>query len=105
MKDGTLTPDLSSPGIIHSKMNQTFLRKLADKNGGIFYSLDSDPPDVTSFQRKILSLEENLYSRSKNLERAEGSGKFLFMAIFFLLLDWVFVEFFLFSKRKSEVGI
>ncbi|MBF3376404.1 VWA domain-containing protein BatB [Leptospira borgpetersenii] len=105
LKDGTLTPDLNSPGIIHSKMNRTFLRKLADKNGGIFYSLDSEPPDVTSFQRKILSLEENLYSRSKNLERAEGSGKFLFMAIFFLLSDWVFVEFFLFSKRKSEVGI
>ncbi|WP_078124344.1 VWA domain-containing protein BatB [Leptospira alexanderi] len=105
LKDGTLTPDLNSPGIIHSKMNRTFLKDLADKNEGTFYSLDSNPPDITSFQKEIFSLEENLYSRRKDLKRAEGSGKFLFMAIFFLLLDWILVEFFLFSKRKSEVRI
>ncbi|MDI7226026.1 VWA domain-containing protein BatB [Leptospira santarosai] len=105
LKDGTLTPNLNSPGIIHSKMNRTFLKELASKNDGTFYSLDSNPPNIESFRKEILSLEENLYSRRKDLKRAEGSGKFLFAAIFFLLLDWTLVEFFLFSKRKPEVGI
>ncbi|EQA78500.1 VWA domain-containing protein BatB [Leptospira alstonii] len=103
LKDGTLTPNLNSPGIIHSKMNRTFLKDLADKNEGTFYSLDSNPPDVKSLQKEILSLEENLYSRKKDLKRVEGSGKFLFAAVLFLLSDWILAEFFLFSKRKPGV--
>ncbi|OCC29825.1 Protein BatB [Leptospira interrogans serovar Canicola] len=31
LKDGTLTSNSNSPGIIHSKMNRTFLKNLADK--------------------------------------------------------------------------
>ncbi|WP_061270891.1 VWA domain-containing protein BatB [Leptospira interrogans] len=101
LKDGTLTPNSNSPGIIHSKMNRTFLKNLADKNDGNFYSLDSNPPDSTILQKEIFSLEENLYSRKKDLKRAEGSGKFLFAAVFLLLLDWILVESLLFPKRKS----
>lgn len=103
LKDGTLTSNSNSPEIIHSKMNRTFLKNLADKNDGSFYSLDSNPPSSTILQKEIFSLEENLYSRKKDLKRAEGSGKFLFAAVFFLLLDWILVEFFLFSGRKSKV--
>ncbi|EMG21659.1 von Willebrand factor type A domain protein [Leptospira interrogans serovar Copenhageni str. LT2050] len=65
LKDGTLTSNSNSPGIIHSKMNRTFLKNLADKNDGNFYSLDSNPPDSTILQKEIFSLEENLYSRKK----------------------------------------
>ncbi|EMF44983.1 von Willebrand factor type A domain protein [Leptospira interrogans serovar Lora str. TE 1992] len=101
LKDGTLTSNSNSPGIIHSKMNRTFLKNLADKNDGNFYSLDSNPPDSTILQKEIFSLEENLYSRKKDLKRAEGSGKFLFAAVFLLLLDWILVESLLFPKRKS----
>ncbi|ULG82287.1 VWA domain-containing protein BatB [Leptospira interrogans] len=101
LKDGTLAPNSNSPGIIHSKMNRTFLKNLADKNDGNFYSLDSNPPDSTILQKEIFSLEENLYSRKKDLKRAEGSGKFLFAAVFLLLLDWILVESLLFPKRKS----
>lgn len=101
LKDGTLTSNPNSPGIIHSKMNRTFLKNLADKNDGNFYSLDSNPPDSTILQKEIFSLEENLYSRKKDLKRAEGSGKFLFAAVFLLLLDWILVESLLFPKRKS----
>lgn len=101
LKDGTLTSNSNSPGIIHSKMNRTFLKNLADKNDGNFYSLDSNPPDSTILQKEIFSLEENLYSRKKDLKRAEGSGKFLFVAVFLLLLDWILVESLLFPKRKS----
>ncbi|WP_017855565.1 VWA domain-containing protein BatB [Leptospira interrogans] len=101
LKDGTLTSNSNSPGIIHSKMNRTFLKNLAEKNDGNFYSLDSNPPDSTILQKEIFSLEENLYSRKKDLKRAEGSGKFLFAAVFLLLLDWILVESLLFPKRKS----
>nr|AYC03898.1 vWA-2 protein [Leptospira interrogans serovar Hebdomadis] len=101
LKDGTLTSNPNSPGIIHSKMNRTCLKNLADKNDGNFYSLDSNPPDSTILQKEIFSLEENLYSRKKDLKRAEGSGKFLFAAVFLLLLDWILVESLLFPKRKS----
>ncbi|WP_192485911.1 VWA domain-containing protein BatB [Leptospira interrogans] len=101
LKDGTLTSNSNSPGIIHSKMNRTFLKNLADKNDGNFYSLDSNPPDSTILQKEIFSLEENLYSRKKDLKRAEGSDKFLFAAVFLLLLDWILVESLLFPKRKS----
>ncbi|EMN99355.1 VWA domain-containing protein BatB [Leptospira interrogans] len=101
LKDGTLTSNSNSPGIIHSKMNRTFLKNLADKNDGNFYSLDSNPPDSTILQKEIFSLEENLYSRKKDLKRAESSGKFLFAAVFLLLLDWILVESLLFPKRKS----
>ncbi|EMO91021.1 VWA domain-containing protein BatB [Leptospira noguchii] len=103
LKDGTLTSNSNSPGIIHSKMNRTFLKNLADKNDGSFYSLDSNPPNSTILQKEIFSLEENLYSRKKDLKRAEGSGKFLFAAVLFLLLDWILVESFLFPKRGSDV--
>ncbi|APH43271.1 von Willebrand factor type A domain protein [Leptospira interrogans serovar Copenhageni/Icterohaemorrhagiae] len=101
LKDGTLTSNSNSPGIIHSKMNRTFLKNLADKNDGNFYSLDSNPPDSTILQKENFSLEENLYSSKKDLKRAEGSGKFLFAAVFLLLLDWILVESLLFPKRKS----
>ncbi|WP_001070975.1 VWA domain-containing protein BatB, partial [Leptospira interrogans] len=53
LKDGTLTSNSNSPGIIHSKMNRTFLKNLADKNDGNFYSLDSNPPDSTILQKEI----------------------------------------------------
>lgn len=101
LKDGTLTPNVNSVGIIHSKMNRNFLRNLASKNDGSFYTLDTNPPDLETLKKEILVLEENLYSRKKDLKRAEGSGKFLFAAILLLLTDWIFVESFLFSKRKS----
>ncbi|XDD52230.1 VWA domain-containing protein [Leptospira sp. WS92.C1] len=100
LKDGTLSPNLNSPGIIHSRMNESFLRDLADKNGGSFYSLETNPPEIESLRKEIRSLEENLYSRKKDLKRAEGSGKFLISAILFLILDWIGVEFFLFRKRN-----
>ncbi|PJZ57140.1 VWA domain-containing protein BatB [Leptospira barantonii] len=101
LKDGTLTPNFNSPGIIHSKMNHNFLRNLASKNDGSFYTLDGNPPDPETLKKEILTLEENLYSRKKDLKRAEGSGKFLFVAVLLLLADWIFVEYFLFSKKKS----
>ncbi|MBM9502283.1 VWA domain-containing protein [Leptospira sp. 201903071] len=104
LKDGTLSPNANVPGVIQTKMNPAFLRELAGKNGGSLYSLETNPPDLQSFQKEIRSLEENLYSRKKDLKRAEGSGKFLFAAILCMLMDWVFVEAFLFSKKKEEAA-
>ncbi|MCG6169817.1 VWA domain-containing protein BatB [Leptospira sanjuanensis] len=105
LKDGTLTPNINSAGIIQSKMNRSFLRNLADKNDGKFYSLDENPPDAESLKKEILALEENLYSRRKDLKRSEGSGVFLFAAVLFLLADWILVESFLFPKRKTDVPV
>lgn len=104
LKDGTLSPNANVPGVIRSKMNPSFLSELAGKNSGSLYSLETNPPDLQSFQKEIRSLEENLYSRKKDLKRAEGSAKYLFIAILCMLLDWIFVEAFLFSRKKGAVA-
>ncbi|TGK20636.1 VWA domain-containing protein BatB [Leptospira stimsonii] len=101
LKDGTLSPNANVPGVIQSKMNPVFLKELAARNGGSFNSLETNPPDLQSFQKEIRSLEENLYSRKKDLKRAEGSAKYLILAILCMIIDWVFVEAFLFSKKKE----
>ncbi|TGM58841.1 VWA domain-containing protein BatB [Leptospira adleri] len=104
LRDGTLSPNANIPGVIRSKMNPAFLRELAGKNNGALYSLETNPPDVESFQKEIRSLEENLYSRRKDLKRAEGSAKYLLVAILCMLLDWIFVETFLFSRKKGAAA-
>ncbi|MDV6236408.1 VWA domain-containing protein [Leptospira ellisii] len=105
MKDGSLSPNETLPGVIRSRMNAEFLGDLADKNGGTFYPLETSAPDAESLKKEIRSLEENLYSRKKDLKRAEGSGKFLLAAVLFLLLDWIFVENALFPRRKERSSL
>ncbi len=101
-KDGSLAPYENSPGVVVSKANVSFLKKVAEENGGKFLQLDTESPDITELKSWLGSMDQNTNKRIRNLRRAEGIRKYLLPIVLLLLFDFFVLE--IWGKYFGQTG-
>ncbi|EQA36039.1 von Willebrand factor type A domain protein [Leptospira inadai serovar Lyme str. 10] len=91
-RDGSLAPYENSPGVVRTRANESFLKSLAEANGGEFLSLNRTSPSSTDLMARVRFMDKNASKRVKDLRRAEGYRNFLLPAFLLLLFDFIVLE-------------
>jgi Ca-activated chloride channel family protein len=93
-----LHPYPNEPGLVVSKLDESYLRKIASKNQGVYTNITENPILIDKLTEKIQSMEKNANKVLKDLVRKDGYQYFLSVAIFLLLIDLLVLEL-IFHKR------
>ena len=102
-KQGQISVATSNPNLIISKINLTFLEKLAVDNQGTFYWLNQMSVSAKQDLEKVVkSMEKNYYQRLKKAYESKEYRNFLLPIFLLLFLDFILFSTFAFWKEKDS---
>jgi Ca-activated chloride channel family protein len=91
-KEGKLSGNPSDPLLIKSALNDEYLKKIANKMGGEFINLNTNPGGADAIISKVGEMDKNSETILKDISRRDGYQYLLFPALVFLLMDIMILE-------------
>lgn len=91
-KERKLFPYPNEPGLVVSKLDEIYLKKIASRNNGVYANITENPSIVDKLLETIDSMEKNNHKVLKEMLRKDGYQYFLGIVVLLLLLDIVLLE-------------
>jgi Ca-activated chloride channel family protein len=97
-KSGGLTPNENSDDLLITKLNETSLKAIAEKNQGDYYDLSRESYGSSKLLDKISDMKKNQTVLLQKIKKEDGAGKFLILAVVCLFINRI-LRFFFISKQ------
>ncbi len=97
-KNGMLVNSTNAPDLVVSKLDETYLKKLADSQRATYINLSKGNFATDALLKTVTSMQKNSNQNLQNLIKKDGYQYFLYPALFLLLIDILVLDVILYKK-------